>query len=320
MTDRAPFLRTRDSALRVSLDMLLMLSVLTLMAYIFYGWRPVVLVLVSTACAVLLEAGACLWLRRPLSIKNGTAAITGALIGLLISPLSPYWLPVVGCAFAILIVKMPFGGTGRNLFSPAAAGMALMTVLFPTQTLTFPAPSLSMQPLPLGDVSQVITAPSPSAMWMMGGQLDLSWSEVFLGAFAGPSGTTAVIVIAACLIYLAVRRAARLSTCLSFLAATFIGSLLLWQNASQALMMLLATPVFFAAVFLLPDPVTSPKNTCGRILYGVAAAVFLLLVRSFARYEETVCFAVLLANAFAPALDHLGYRITCRLRKKEDKV
>lgn len=310
MAEHAPFIQTRESSFKMQADVLLALLMPALLSFVFYGWRPILLLLCGIGSAVLFETLLCLWLRRPPSVTDGTACVTGALIGLMMSPISPYWLPVVASAFAIGIVKMPFGGTGRNLFNPAAAGIVFVTVLFPRQLLLFPAVSFNMQPLPLGDVSHIAYAASPSAQWLLGGQPNLEWDELLLSQFSGPIGTTAVLLLIACFIYLLARQTVTLSAPFSFLFTAFIGSALLWNDWKQAALAVLATPALFAGIFLITDPVTSPGHTAGRVLYGITAALLLLLLRAFARYEDSVCFAVLLANATAPILDRLGYTLS----------
>ncbi|MBR7091674.1 MAG: RnfABCDGE type electron transport complex subunit D [Clostridia bacterium] len=319
MTKHAPFIHTGERSVLFQLDVLLMLAVLTLISYVFYGWRPVLLILCGMACATLCELLGCLLRRRRIDPSDLSCAVTGALVAMMMSPTAPYWLPAVAAAFAVLLVKLPFGGTGRNLFNPAAAGVAFVTVLFPAYMTSFPAASLNMQALPLTGTAELQTVTSPAGQWLSSGTLSLTWGDWLLGEFSGPIGAAAGIVIAACAIYLFVRRTAAPSLTLSFLLTCTAGARLLCQDWQQALLLIGATPIFFASVFLLTDPVTSPHNTPGRILYGMAAAGIVLLMRRYCAYEETVCFALLLANATAPLFDRLGGLLLRRLDSRRHR-
>lgn len=156
----APHLRLTERSAALSLDVLIALVPLCVFSFVHYGVRPVLLVLTGIVTAVVCELLCCAFMRRKPSVLDGTAAVTGGLVGAMMSPLSPYWLPVIAAAFAILVVKMPFGGAGRNVFNPAAAGLAVVTVCFPGRVFLYPYAG-QLQPLPLGDISGVLTAPVP---------------------------------------------------------------------------------------------------------------------------------------------------------------
>lgn len=106
----APHLRLTERSAALSLDVLIALVPLCVFSFVHYGVRPVLLVLTGIVTAVVCELLCCAFMRRKPSVLDGTAAVTGGLVGAMMSPLSPYWLPVIAAAFAILVVKMPFGG------------------------------------------------------------------------------------------------------------------------------------------------------------------------------------------------------------------
>lgn len=139
----APHLRRTERASYMSLDVLITLIPLCIFSSVYYGFRPVLLVLTGMITAMACELLGCAFLRRRPTLLDGTAAVTGGLIGAMMSPLTPYWVPALGAAFAIVVVKMPFGGTGRNVFNPAAAGMAVVTHCFSTRLFLYPDPSLN---------------------------------------------------------------------------------------------------------------------------------------------------------------------------------
>ena len=124
----APHIRTEQKNRHMIMDVLIAASVLYVFSVFNYGMRPVYIGLLSILSSVTCEAICCLIRRRSLrTLLDGSAAVTGALIGLVMSPMVAYWVPMVGSAFAVLVVKAPFGGYGRNVFNPAAAGIALLS-------------------------------------------------------------------------------------------------------------------------------------------------------------------------------------------------
>ena len=175
----APHIRTDDRSGHMMLDVLLAGIPLCIFAYVSYGLRPVIIVVASMLTAILCEALGCLLRRRPLSaVADGSAAVTGMVIGLVMSPMVDYWVPIVGAAFAILVVKAPFGGFGRNVFNPAAAGIAILTYCFPQQMFTYPTiSSVSTLPLEMSvDPTLVVPAQSLASQLQAGAAPSLSRS------------------------------------------------------------------------------------------------------------------------------------------------
>lgn len=315
----APHLRRSDLSAHMSVDVLIALLALCIFSAVYYGFRPVLLVLVGMLSAIVCETLCCLLMRRKPSVLDGTAAVTGGLIGAVMSPLSPYWLPAAAAMFAILVVKMPFGGSGRNLFNPAAAGIAAVTLCFPARLFTYPDPGI-LAPLPLANtVTGVITENSSAALLSTGGDANFSWLSLLTGDFPGPIGATSVIVVLACAVYLFVRRSASPLITFSFLATCALGAALFprvsgsWYDS--ILREVFSGYLLFGGIFLLNDPVTAPRQWLGRCAYGVLAGVLTMLLRHFGQFEEGMCFAVLFVNACAPVLDRWCWRLVHTLRQ-----
>ncbi len=308
----APHIRRTDRASFMSLDVLITLVPLAIFSSVYYGARPVLRMLVGVGTAVVCETLCCLLLRRKPSVLDGTAVVTGGLIGALMSPISPYWLPAVAAAFAILVVKMPFGGTGRNTFNPAAAGIALITQCFSAQLFTYPDPGLP-SPIPLDSVEGVNLVTSPAAQLMTGGATVYNQNTLLLGNFPGPIGATAIAVLIACAIYLFSRRTASPWITLPFLAVCALCAVMFprvaggWKNS--VMLELCSGYLLFAAIFLMTDPVTAPRYWLGRIFYGALGGALTMALRYNGRFEAGACFAVLIMNAFAPVIDRWSWRM-----------
>lgn len=317
----APHIRTTDRAAHMNLDVLIALVPLCIFSAVYYGVRPILLVLTGMITAILCETLACLLMRRRPTVLDGSAAVTGALVGAVMSPISPYWLPAAAAAFAILVAKMPFGGTGRHVFNPTAAGLAVVTQCFAVHLFTYPDPG-SNTPIPLGEVVGAIPVPSPAAQLSQGGESVYQWSTMLLGNFPGPIGATAIAVLAACAVYLFMRRSASPLITLPYLLTCVIIAVLFPRvtgGAGNSIMLELCSGyLLFTGVFLLTDPVTAPRHWLGRVVYGVLAAVLVMLLRHIGRFEAGACFAVLLINAFAPILDRWCWRLVHTLQQKKE--
>lgn len=304
-----PWLRAAKNNARYMMDVEVALLALLTFSFACYGWRPVLLTALSVLSAVFCELfGNAMRHQRP-SVFDGAALVTGTTVGLLMSPLTAYWVPVLASAFAVVVVKLPFGGTGRNLFNPAAAGMALATQCFPTRVFTYPDIAAMDGDLPLGALPEgFVTRLSPAAELAAGAKANFSFSDLLWGKISGPIGATAVLVLVAAALFLFLRRTASPSVTLPFLAVCVIISVLFPRSDEGGFKYNMALEVcsgylLFAGIFMLNDPVTSPRHTSARIVYGVLAGILTMLLRHFGRFEEGTCFAVLLMNAFAAPID-----------------
>lgn len=313
-TGAAPHLRRNDRASLLCLDVLITLLPLTVFSCVYFGIRPVIVLLVSIGSAIGFELLACLLMHRRPPIGDGTAAVTGGLIGALMSPIAPLWLPVIATGFAVLVVKMPFGGNGRNLFNPAAGGLAFVTVCFPHLLFLYPDPGR-----PLDDLATVITAKSPAALLRSGGESLNTLPNMLLGNFPGPIGAVAIAILIACALYLFSRRSASPLITLSYVAVCAAGAILFPRAGntwlSSLMLELCSGYLLFTGIFLLNDPVTAPRHWLARILYGALAGALVMCLRHVGQYEEGCCFAVLLINLFATVLDRGCWQLTHRLRQ-----
>lgn len=323
MRQQAPFLHCGDRVSRHYTDILIALLPTLILPTLYYGLRPLLLVLTGLCAAVLCELIGCACMHRRPTVGDGSAAATGALIGALMSPLCPYWMPAIGAAFAIWVVKLPFGGSGRYLFSPAAAALALLTQCWPHRLFTYPVLST---PLPLTvevPLASVVTETSPAGQLFTGAYTVNDRMTLLLGMAPGPIAATSVLVLLAAAVFLCIRRSAFLWVTCPYVVTCAVFALL-FPRMDGALLNGVITELcsgylLFAGVFLLNSCIT-PCSRPGRIAYGVLAGLLVMLLRHFGQFEEGACFAVLLANAAAPLLDRWGWRLQAFwLRRRERK-
>ena len=321
----APHLREAQRPAYQSYGVLLCVAALTFFSCFHYGLRPLLLVTIGTLTAVLTEVICNLFHPTRSGISDATSMVTGALIGAMMSPLTPLWVPAIGAAFAIGVAKMPFGGSGRNIFNPAAAGVAFCTICFPMRLFVYPDPTLT-DSLPILDTSSVITAISPTAQLNSGGLPSYSWLSLVSGDIPAPIGSTGVLILIACAIYLFTRHSSTPLVVLPYLAVCTLMAALFPRApidpATSISLELCTGLLLFSGVFLLSDPVTAPRFWLARICYGVLAAILTMLLRHFGRpeFECLECFAVRLVNSFSPLLDRWCWIFVQFLRRKKAEV
>lgn len=303
----ALIIRRAESVNTMGKDWLAALSLLLVVPTIYNGPRVVVLAAVSAAACMLGEILCCLAARREISIYDLFPITTGMTTAMLLPASSPLWLAITASLFAAIVARGPFGGTGHTPFHPAAAGIAFVTICWPD--LVFFYPDLSGgQKLPVfSDCSSFSRALSPDAALKQGLKPEIMPLDLLWGQFAGPMGTTAILVICACGLYLACKKTidARIPIC--FVGSAAIYAALFPRIATTPLTSvkyeLLCGSLLFCAVFLASDCVTAPRTGLGKVLYGIVGGILAMLIRSYGAYEQGACFAILLLNAFSPVID-----------------
>lgn len=292
-------------------DVLFALALLLVLPIIRYGWRPAVMAVLTAAVCAVAELLFSLIQTRNSGLNDCSPMVTGFIIVMLLPVNAPMWLPCVAGLFAIVVAKCPFGSTGRNPFNPAAAGMAFATVCWPNLVFTYCDPNTSKN-LPLLADCAVRAAVSPDAVLKTGLKPQILPFDMLWGVFPGPLGTTAVLVVAACGLYLFFKRTARWEISLCFLLAAALIAAFFPRIATSALTSvkyeLLSGSLLFCAVFLVTDPVTSPHTAFGRCLYGLLAGALVMVFRLFGAFQQGAVFAILIANAAAPLIDDLMFR------------
>lgn len=318
----APFLRRTDSTAHMSIVMLVGLLPLCIFSCVYFGYRPALVVLISMAAAFVSELICLLVAHRPLrTVLDGTALVTGGIIGCVMSPTVPYWVPVVAAVFAIVVVKIPFGGLGCNMFNPAAAGVALVSFAF--SDVMFRYPSLA-QEAPLLQNTNIVIESSLAKQLSTGAASVYPWQDILFGSFPGPIGGTAILVIITCFVYLLLRRLASPLVTLPYLLTCALWAALFPRGGSDiwyynVMLELCAGYLLFAGVFMLNDPTTRPVNRYARVMYGIAAGILVMVLRQMGRFEEGTCFAILLVNSLSPVFERFGRDIDTLVHTLSEK-
>ncbi len=306
------------------------LATLPGLAVLVWLFGPAVLVTVLLAVAAALAADAlALWLRgRPMAkgLGDGSAVVTGLLLGLALPPFLPAWMTVLGAALAILLGKQVYGGLGQNPFNPAMVGYAILLVSFPLEMTTWALPRglADAEPAGLAEAARLIFAGSANVPDALTGATPLDhfkhresltvaeWqaSSGLAGRFAGAGWEWVNLAFLAGGLYLMqVRRLFSWHAPVGMLAALGVCALLFYDGGSSSsggspVFHLLGGATMFAAFFIVTDPVSGATSPRGRLVFGIGVGILVYVIRAFGGYPDAVAFAVLLMNAAAPFIDH----------------
>ncbi|MEG2016004.1 MAG: RnfABCDGE type electron transport complex subunit D [Oscillospiraceae bacterium] len=309
------------------IDMLIMIAACAIMAIYQYGFRALMMVIVSILTAVLCEASVDLVRKRkPQRLGDLSAVFTGAAIALMLPASAPMWLAPVGSAFAIFVAKLPFGNAKTTLFVPAAAGFAFLSLSYRDLVFTYPSVTVEMQDAITGQAG-FVQGNSIASMLSHSTSIGTSVLDVidmFVGRVAGPMGTSCLFVMLGLFIYMLIRRSSEWITSASFLAACSILAVIfprvLTGRSVSLVMEMSAGMLFFAAIFFISDPATSPKEQMSRVLYGFIAGILTMVLRYFGAFEEGVCFFILIMNALSTNFESLGEKLNNAIAAKNNST
>ena len=301
----SPQLRQPSTTRAMMLDVLVALTPALGMAVFFFGPRALALTAVSVLSCVLFEFLYRLLTRQRLSVGDLSACVTGLLLALSLPASTPYWVPVMGAAFGIIVVKQFYGGLGRNFMNPALAGRMLAGTL-PMLMTTWPQP---MQKLPL-TAADAVSAATPMSYLHEGSLPPQALNIMFLGERGGCMGEISAFMLLLGLVYLLLRRVISSRVPLSYLGTVAVIALL---SAPEGVSLpiwtayqLMGGGLLMGAVFFATDPTTSPVTPRGQIMFGVGCGLLTMLLRSSSPYPEGVGWAILTMNCMVWLLDRLG--------------
>ncbi len=288
----SPHITHRETTAGIMLDVIIALLPTTLAGFVLFGPRAVAVVLISVITAVVAEYACCKVMKKRNSLKNLSAVVTGLLLGLNMPPAIPLWMPAIGSAVAIVVVKMMFGGLGQNFANPAIVGRIVLMVSFPT-AMTVWTPALQW----LSD-NDAVTVATPLA----NGAAKVSYMDLLLGLRGGCIGEVCCAAILLGGIYLICRRVISPTIPLAFIGTVFVMTALFGDDPLAAV---LSGGLMLGAFFMATDYVTSPSRTFGKIIFGIFCGVVTVVIRRFGTLPEGVSYSILLGNLLVPHIDRL---------------
>lgn len=270
-----------------------LISLLPLLAFsiFLYGVKSLGIIIVTFVLGIFTE-----WLFVRKSGKKVTEAVlvSCSLYSLSMPPLVPLWIVGIGIIFGISFGKMVYGGFGRNIFNPAIVGRLFIYISFPNTVNQWLNPRLL----------DGVAGPTPLAI-LRSGQLP-PLSNLFLGIKSGSIGEGSILLILIAFIYLIYTKSASYKSSISTIAGFLIMQSILYfmdLGGANPIYSLFSGSILFIAVFMVTDPISSPKKNNSLILYGLLIGICTSLIRTYSLFIEGTSFAILLGNMFAPLFD-----------------
>ena len=281
----SPHIKRPDTTRGIMSDVVIALAPAATYGCILFGLRALAVLITSVSVAVLCEF---LWnkaLKKPNTIKDMSAVVTGLLLGMNLPPTLPLWQAAIGSAAAIIVVKQMFGGLGHNFANPAIAARIILLVSFPASMTRFTEP-----------VSDAVTSATPLA----GTAGMLSFKTLFFGIHAGSIGETSAFLLIVGGLYLVIRRVIT-----PIIPVCFIGTVALLSLISGESVMLsvLGGGLILGAVFMATDYTTSPTTSLGKAIFAVGCGIITFVIRKFGSLPEGVSYSILLMNILVPHIN-----------------
>ena len=321
----SPHIRSNENTRSIMLDVIIaMLPALAMSVYVF-GFRALMLTLVSVAACLFWEWGYRAVMKKSMAIGDLSAVVTGMLLAFVCPPNLPYWMIVIGAFFAIVVVKQLYGGIGCNFLNPALAGRAILLASYATAMTTWAAPGT--RAAVFGSVADVTTAATPLAMMKEGSFADLmntySISDMFIGHVGGSLGEVSALMLLLGGIYLLIRKVISWHIPVAYIATVAVICLISAPEGVSA-MTYMTYNVFggglmLGAIFMATDYATSPVTKPGQIIFGIGCGLLTVFIRRFGSYPEGVCYSILIMNCCTWLLDKYIRPTIYGAPKKEKK-
>lgn len=295
-----------SSTRTVMLDVLIALIPCLVCGVVYFGLYSLALVVICMSACFLSEQLYNLIRKKPFTFDL-SALVTGLILGLNLPPRAPWYIPIIGGVFAIIIVKMLFGGLGKNFANPAATARVFLLLAYSSVMTKYIGFDISGNILS----TDIVTAPT----YLSGGTAAFQSSfmgvsgywgyvlQLLFGTVGGSIGETCKVAILAGGVYLGVRRVIDWRIPVVYLLTSAVMFLVCYGSAKEMLLQLLSGGLLFGAVFMATDYATSPKWKYNRVLYAFGLGVITVLIRRFGSYPEGTSLAILIMNLFVPMMD-----------------
>ena len=281
----SPHIKRPDTTRGIMSDVVIALAPAATYGCILFGLRALAVLITCVGVAVLSEF---LWnkaLKKPNTIKDMSAIVTGLLLGMNLPPTLPLWQAAIGSVAAIIVVKQMFGGLGHNFANPAIAARIMLLVSFPATMTRFTEP-----------VSDAVTSATPLA----GTAGALSFKTLFFGMHAGSIGETSAFLLIVGGLYLVIRRVITPVIPVCFIGTVALLSLIAGENV---MLSVFGGGLILGAVFMATDYTTGPTTPLGKAVFAVGCGIITFVIRKFGSLPEGVSYSILLMNILVPHIN-----------------
>ncbi len=304
-----PHIRSSETTRSIMLDVIIAMLPALVWAIIWFGVKALTLTAVSVIGCMFWE-----WLyrklmKKPQSVGDLSAVVTGMLLAFVCPVTTPYWMIIIGGFFSIIVVKQLFGGIGKNFVNPALAGRAFLLGSYAGVMTTWIDATQNKAPL-MGSTTDIVTAATPLAYMKTGNMAGLTETYSVMDMFLGKTGGSLGEISAAMLIlgglYLIWRKVINWQTPVAYIATVAVLSFLFPKAGSSMEWMLYSVfggGLMLGAFFMATDYATSPVTKKGQLIFGIGCGLFTVLIRYFGSYNEGVCYSIMVMNLCVALID-----------------
>ncbi len=306
----SPHIRDKVKVPSIMWDVVIaLLPALVAGLYFFWSLHTLGIVIVSIISAELAEILGAWMFRKPVSLKDFSAVVTGVLFVMVMPPSSPYWLIIVGAFTAIILGKWIFGGIGSNPFNPALVGRAVLMISWPALMTTWkvfphiiPPHGVSANAVTMATPLNVVKLHGFSQLIAEYGTKAALYKALFLGNVGGSLGETSALLLLIGGLYLILKGIIDWKIPTAYITTVFVLSPIFGRDP---LFSILAGGLFLGAFFMATDYSSSPITSKGRLWYGISLGFITVMIRVFGAYPEGVMFSILIVQLFVPFFDKI---------------
>ena len=291
-----PHVRSKESIQSIMRDVIIALVPATAAGIYYFGISALILIIAAIVSSVIFEALCQKIMKKPVTVSDLSAVVTGLLLAMNLPAAAPIWVAVVGSAFAIIFGKQLFGGLGQNFINPALAGRAFLLASYPTEMTTWSVPNGL-------EVADAATYATPLAQ-LKAGHLDASLGELLLGQCGGTIGETCAIALIIGGVYLLYKHVISWKIPVIYIATVAILFGVIGRHGMRMpLQEIMAGGVMLGGIFMATDYASSPVTPKGQIIFAVGAGLITYLIRTFGGYPEGVSYSILIMNCCVPLIE-----------------
>ena len=286
----SPHIKSGVTTQKIMLSVIIALLPALVASVWIFGLRALIMTVICCTSCVIFEWACRKIMKRSNTISDLSAVVTGMLLAFNLPVTLPFYMAIIGCFVAIVIVKQFFGGIGQNFANPAITARIFLLLSF----------SGTMTAAVFPQNADVVSGATP--LGVLSGQEGTlpTYLDLFLGKCGGALGETCALALLVGGIYLVIRGVITWHTPVVFIATVFLFSLVLGQDPVAEI---LSGGLFIGAIFMATDYATTPNTAWGKVIFGVGCGLITVLIRVFGSYPEGVSFSILLMNILTPYIE-----------------
>lgn len=291
-----PHVRSKESIQSIMRDVIIALVPASVMGIWFFGINALMIIVAAVASSVFFE-----WLyqkimKKPVTISDLSAVVTGLLLALNLPAATPIWVPIVGSAFAIIIAKQLFGGLGQNFINPALAGRAFLMASYPTEMTSWTS---------AGNFgADAVAVATPLAELKAGVTPAASLTDVLIGNVGGCIGETCAIALIIGGVYLIAKHVISWRIPVIYIGTVFVLTAAIGRHGVRVpVYEIFAGGLMLGAFFMATDYASSPVTIKGQVIFALGCGLITSLVRIFGGYPEGVSYSILIMNLCVPLIE-----------------